>query len=94
MVPAATFADHITVRIATGFSPYYILYGVHPLMPGDLTDTTFLVTDFQSEITNTELIEAKTCQLLRLPEDLAKAWLILKKSRFRSKEAYENKFER
>ena len=94
MVPAVTFADRITVRRATGFSPYYLLHGVHPLMPGDLADATFLVTDFQPGMTSAELIEARTRQLLRLPEDLAKARLILKKSRFRSKEAYENKFAR
>ena len=94
LVPAATYADRITIRRATGFSPYYLLHGVHPLMPGDLSDATFLVTDFRPGMTTTELIAARTRQLLRLPEDVARARNILKKSRFRSKEAYENKFAR
>lgn len=94
MVPAAVYADRITIRRATGFSPYYLLHGVHPLMPGDLTDATFLVTDFRPGMSRAELIEARTRQLLRLPEDIEKARLILKKSRFRSKQAYEDKFSR
>ena len=94
MVPAATFADRITVRRSTGFSPYFLLHGVHPLMPGDLADTTFMVTDYKPGMTSAELLEARTRQLLRMPEDVAKARRILKESRFRSKTAYENKFAR
>ena len=94
MVPAATFADRITVRRATGFSPYFLLHGVHPLMPGDLTDATFVVTSYRPGMTSAELIEARTRQLLRLPEDIAKARQILRKSRFRSKKAFDDKFAR
>ena len=92
MVPAATFADRITVRRATGFSPYFLLHGVHPLMPGDLTDATFVVTSYRPGMTSVELIEARTRQLLRLPEDVARARRILRKSRFRSKKAFDDKF--
>jgi hypothetical protein len=94
MVPAASFADRITVRRATGFSPYYLLHGVHPLLPGDLADATFMVSQFKPGMSTIELIEARTRQLLRLPEDMAKARKILQQSRFRSKEAYETKFAR
>jgi hypothetical protein len=94
MVSAASYADRITVRRATGFSPFYLLHGIHPVMPGDLADSTFLVNQFKPGMTSAELIEARTRQLLRLPEDIEKARKILHKSRFRSKEAYENKFAR
>ena len=94
MVPAAVYADRITIRRATGFSPYFLLHGVHPLMPGDLADATFLVTDFKPGMTSAELIEARTRQLLRLPEDIERARQILSQSRFRSKQAYEQKFAR
>ena len=94
VVPAAVYADRITTRRATGFSPYFLLHGVHPLMPGDLADATFMVTQYKPGMTTAELIEARTRQLLKLPEDVIKARNILKQSRFRSKIAYENKFAR
>ena len=43
LLPAAFFADRITIRRATGFSPYYLLHGVHPLLPCDLAEATFMV---------------------------------------------------
>ena len=92
MVPAAVYADRITVRHSTGFSPYFLLHGVHPLMPGDLADATFLVTDFKPGMSTAELIEAHTRQLLKLPQDVTKAQNILKQSRLRSKKAFEAKF--
>ena len=94
MVSAACYAERITVRQATGFSPYYLLHGVHPLMPGDLADATFMVNKYKPGMTTTELIEARTQQLLRLPEDVNKARNILHQSRFRSKEAFEKKYAR
>jgi hypothetical protein len=93
-VSAVSFADRITVRRSTGFSPYYLLHGVHPLLPGDLADATFMVNKYKPGMTSAELIEARTQQLLRLPKDMAKARKILQQSRFRSKEAFERKYAR
>jgi transposase InsO family protein len=93
-VSAANYADRITVRKSTGYSPYYLLHGVHPLLPGDLADATFLVNNFRPGMTRDELVQTRARQLLRLPEDIAKAKKILQKSRFRSKQAYEKKFAR
>ena len=42
-VPLAFFADKITTSRVTGFSPYYLLHGVHPVLPIDLFEATFLV---------------------------------------------------
>ena len=94
MVAAACYADRITIRRATGFSPFYLLHGVHPMMPCDLTDATFLVSEFKPGMTDTELLSARTRQLLRMPQDIIKARSILQKARFKSKEAYETKFMR
>jgi len=94
MVPAACYADRITIRKATGFSPFFLLHGVHPFLPCDLVDATFMVTEFKPEMTDDELIAARTRQLLRMPQDVERARQTLAKSRFRSKEAYEKKFSR
>ena len=42
-VPLAFFADKITTSCVTGFSPYYLLHGVHPVLPIDLFEAIFLV---------------------------------------------------
>src|SRR6202000_1738464 len=94
MVPAACYADRITIRRATGFSPFYLLHGVHPFLPCDLADATFMVTEFKPRMTDEELLIARTRQILRMPQDVEKARQTLKKSRVCSKKAYENKFAR
>ena len=94
MVSAACYADRITIRRATGFSPFYLLHGVHPMMPCDLADATFMVSEFKPGMTDVELLAARTQQLLRMPQDVDRAIKILKKARIRSKEIYETKFAR
>jgi hypothetical protein len=42
-VDAVTFADRVTISGVTGFSPYYLLHGVHPVLPFDLFEATLLV---------------------------------------------------
>ena len=63
-------------------------------MPGDQTDATFLIADYRPGMTSAELIEARTRQLLRLPEDTMKARQILSDSRSRFKKAYDQKYAR
>jgi len=91
LLPAALFADRITVRRATGFSPYYLLHGVHPTLPCDLAEATFMVPQ-KENLSDVELLTARIRQIAKMPEDLARARDTLIKSRFRSKEAFEKKF--
>jgi hypothetical protein len=94
MVSAAVFADRITTRQATGYSPYWLLHGSHPLMPGDVKDCTFMVAGYHPGMTHEELITIRTRQLMKLPEDVALASQVLEENRLRSKNAYERKFAR
>ena len=94
LLPAAIFADRITTRRATGFSPYYLLHGVHPLLPCDLAEATFMVPRLTDQMTDTDLIAARTRQIAKMPDDLNRAKETLQKSRFRSKEEFEAKFGR
>ena len=89
---AAIFADRITTRRVTSFSPFFLLHGTHPLLPCDLADATFLAPDLRSGMTDEELLIARIRQLAKMPQDLLRARRILAKSRFQSKEAYEKKF--
>ena len=90
-LPAALFADRITVRRATGFSPYYLLHGVHPTLPCDLAEATFMVPQ-KEHLTDVELLTSRIRQIAKMPEDLARARDTLTKSRFQSKAAFEKKF--
>ena len=56
---AAIFADRITTRRATGYSPFYLLHGVHPFLPCDLAEATFLYPKFRKNMTRTELLVAR-----------------------------------
>ena len=94
VLPAATYADRITTRRATGYSPFYLLHGTHPLLPCDLAEATFMVKDFIPGMSEVDLLAARMRQLLKLPEDVEQAALTLRKSRFQSKEAFEKKFNK
>ena len=93
LLQAALYADRITTRRATGFSPYYLLHGVHPLLPCDLAEVTFMVPRMKEGMTDEDLIIARTRQIAKMPEDLARAKATLEKSRFQTKERFNKRFE-
>jgi hypothetical protein len=72
--------DQITISGVTGFLPYYLLHGVHLVLPFDLFEAIFLVGGFRSKMTTTELLTLHTRQLEKRPEDLAYASEVLKKA--------------
>ena len=91
-LPQAVFADLITTSSVTGYSPYYLLHGEHPLLPFDLTESTFMIEEYRKGLSTTELLALRIRQLAKLPEDLHKAAETLLKHRFRSKQQFERKF--
>ena len=92
-VPHAFFADKVTVRRATGFSPFRLLFGTDPVLPFDLTEASFLVDGFYSGMSSADLLANRIRQLQKKPEDLEKAAATLKKNRLRSKEQFEKRFQ-
>jgi hypothetical protein len=93
-VHLASFADRVTVSKVTGFSAYYLLHGIHPVLPFDLADCTFLVSGFVSGMSSVDLLALRIRQLERRAEDLAAAAQALAKARFKSKEEFEWKFRK
>lgn len=91
-VKHAFFADKVTVRRQTGFSPFYLLHGVHPVLPLDLLEASFLVEGFKSNMSTVDLLALRIRQLEKRPEDLAKAAKTLRDNRFKSKEQFERRF--
>lgn len=88
----AVFADMITIRRSTGFSPYYLLYGQHPLLGFDLREMTFMVEGYRSNMPAAELLALRIRHLERRPEDIARAAAALQKTRLASKEQFERRF--
>jgi len=93
-VSHAFFTDKVTTRRATGYSPYFLLYGTDPVLPLDLFEATFLVSGFEEEMTSEDLLGLRIRQLQKLPEDIERASELLKKTRLRSKQQFEKKFGR
>jgi hypothetical protein len=93
-VPLAFFADKISTSKVTGCSPFYMLHGVHPVLPFDLTEATFMIQGYQQGISSTELLSLRIRQLQKRPEDLERAIQALTKARFRSKAQFERRFMR
>lgn len=91
LLPFAVFADRITTRQATGYSPYYLLHGVHPVLPFDLVQSTFMVTGFKSGISSEDLLTLRIRQLEMRSSDIDKASDRLARSRYRTKERFEEK---
>ncbi|EIN03402.1 hypothetical protein PUNSTDRAFT_78221 [Punctularia strigosozonata HHB-11173 SS5] len=90
----AFFADKCLARRATGFSPFYLLHGVDPVLPFDLAEATFLVEGFRQEMPTAQLLALRIRQLEKRPEDIQKAAMSITKSRFQAKWRWEKHFAR
>ena len=71
VAPSVFWAERVTTRKTTGFSPYYMAHGVEPILPFDLTEVTFLVLVDLSEMSTTALVAHRVRQLQKCPVDLA-----------------------
>ena len=93
-VAVAFFADRISTSTITGYSAYYLLHGVHPILPFDLTEASFMVSGFTTNMSSSELLALRIRQLERHPADVLQAAQTLKDARFRSKAQFERRFHK
>ena len=91
-VSLAVFADRVTVNKVTGYSPYYLLHGMEPILPFDLTEATFLVRGYKPGMSTSDLLALRIRQLAKREEDLAMAAETLRKARLASKKVFEKRF--
>ena len=66
---AALWADRVTTRRTTGFSPYYLLYGKTPLFPFHITDQSWQLLDWHKINTTQDLLTTRTKQFAALSRD-------------------------
>ncbi|KAJ8488793.1 hypothetical protein ONZ45_g13828 [Pleurotus djamor] len=92
MVSLAVFADRITVSSVTGYSPYFLLHGTHPVIPLDYVEASLMVTGFYPGMPTAELLALRMRQLERRDEDLQQAAETLRKARCSSKEQYMRRY--
>jgi len=65
------WADCATTQKSTGHMLFYMAHGVEPILPFNITQATFLITDLIKQLTTEDLLAARTCQLDKCPSDIA-----------------------
>ncbi|THU83349.1 hypothetical protein K435DRAFT_556805, partial [Dendrothele bispora CBS 962.96] len=88
---AALFAIRITTSRSTGFSPYYLLYGTHPVLSFDVTEATWQTLDWDKATSTTDLLALRILQLQRRDPNLEVASKELRKTRRRAIEDFEKR---
>jgi hypothetical protein len=91
VLPQVFWAERTTIRRSTGYSPYYMVHGVHPLLPFDIHEATYLAPTQDFGITTEELIAIRAQQLEKRPEDIANFQQIVTKSRHENLERFEKR---
>ena len=88
--PEVLWAERITIRKATGYSPYYMVHGTHPLLPFDVTEATYLSPSQDFGISTEDLVAIRAKQLSKRPEDLAEMRKTVTKFRQSNIERFES----
>jgi hypothetical protein len=86
-LPLVLFADRISTKRTTGYSPYELLFGQPAILPVDLELETYLGTNWEEISTTEELLTARVLQLERREETLQEAYKKMKEARAQSLEA-------
>ncbi|KIP03978.1 hypothetical protein PHLGIDRAFT_76699, partial [Phlebiopsis gigantea 11061_1 CR5-6] len=59
----AFFANNTTVQWQIGYSPYFLVHGVDPVLPFDLTKASFLIQGFIEKMSTSNLLTLHIRQL-------------------------------
>jgi hypothetical protein len=92
--PSVFWAERVTILKSTGLSPYFMVHGVEPLFPFDLSEATFLVPlPVNDPLSTTGLIAWRARQLQKREEDLESIRERVLRARFASARHFEEEFK-
>jgi len=89
--PYVFWAERISIKKATGLSPFYMAHGIKPLLPFDITMVTYLLPDITTRLSDGELLGMQARQLERRGKDLAQIHEWILKSHFASISKFEKR---
>jgi len=84
VTPHVFWADRVTVRKHLGFSPFYMVHGVEPILPFDIVEATYLLPKLDKPLSTEDLVAVRARQLQKRPKDLQAIHDLVLKSRFDS----------
>jgi hypothetical protein len=90
-LPLVLFADRISTKRSTGYSPYELVFGQPPILPIDLELETFFGVDWDQVKTTQDLLQARVKQLENRDSVLQKAHQKLLDTRTSSVEYWNKK---
>ena len=94
MVHACLLSMRCTTTRVTGYSPYYLLYGRHPILAFDIADRTWDFLDWHQVKTTEELIALRAQQLVKRDKELVLALEQQKESRRKAVDDFNKKHEK
>ncbi|KAJ7581797.1 hypothetical protein C8J56DRAFT_716747, partial [Mycena floridula] len=59
------FSSCTTINRSLGVTPYYLLYGIHPILAFDIADSTWQTLDWHLVRSTADLIQIRALQLQR-----------------------------
>jgi hypothetical protein len=89
---AALWADRVTVKRSTGFTPYQLMFGHHCILPVELNHESWYSLSWKSDMTTEQLLENRIHQIMyhhshMLPEAIEK----INSARLKGKDYFDQK---
>jgi hypothetical protein len=91
---AALWADRVTVKRTTGFSPYFLTYGKPHIFPFHISDPSWYELDWGRIESTVDLLALRAKQLHFLKLDRDSAAESVKKARIQAAEDYARRYQR
>ncbi|KZS89054.1 hypothetical protein SISNIDRAFT_417283, partial [Sistotremastrum niveocremeum HHB9708] len=90
--PYVFWSDRVTVRKATGKSPFEMAHGVQPTLPFDISEATFLGPAITRQLSHNQIVGIRARKLQKRPADLARMHEQILRRRKVSSEEYSRRF--
>ncbi|KZT35334.1 hypothetical protein SISSUDRAFT_957112, partial [Sistotremastrum suecicum HHB10207 ss-3] len=92
VTPYVFWSDRVTVRKATGKSPFEMAHGVQPTLPFDISEATFLGPAITRQLSHNQIVGIRARKLQKRPADLARMHEQILRRRKVSSEEYSRRF--